>query len=82
MAKEEIKQLSEEFLYILYNSALELIPLSFDNPIKVLYHLKQTGVTGISSGQAVSSHQQNNGSLLQGEQMPTFCRYIDGKGKR
>ena len=30
------------------HSEEELISLSFDNPIKVLYHLKQTGVTGIS----------------------------------
>ena len=33
------------------HSEEELISLSFDNPIKVLYHLKQTGVTGTSSQQ-------------------------------
>ena len=30
------------------HSEEELISLSFDNPIKVLYHLKQTGVTGVT----------------------------------
>lgn len=44
--EELIAALSPHF-DILYSEE-ELIPLLFDNPIKVLYHLKQTGVTGIS----------------------------------
>lgn len=35
--------------YDLIHSEEEQIVLTFDNPVKVLYHLKQTGVTGISS---------------------------------
>ncbi|MDD3037833.1 malonyl-ACP O-methyltransferase BioC [Bacteroides sp.] len=30
------------------HSEEEIIPLRFENPMKVLYHLKQTGVTGLS----------------------------------
>ena len=47
--EELVTALSADFDIL--HSEEELIPLSFDNPIKVLYHLKQTGVTGISSGQ-------------------------------
>ncbi len=35
--------------YELIHSEEEQIVLTFDNPVKVLYHLKQTGVTGTSS---------------------------------
>lgn len=44
--EELITALSPHFDIL--HSEEELIPLFFDNPIKVLYHLKQTGVTGIS----------------------------------
>lgn len=44
--EELVTALSTDFDIL--HSEEELIPLSFDNPIKVLYHLKQTGVTGIS----------------------------------
>ena len=44
--EELVKALSSHFDIL--HSEEELISLSFDNPLKVLYHLKQTGVTGIS----------------------------------
>ena len=44
--EELVTALSSHFDIL--HSEEELISLSFDNPIKVLYHLKQTGVTGIS----------------------------------
>lgn len=37
------------------HSEEELISLSFESPIKVLYHLKQTGVTGLSAPVSIQS---------------------------
>lgn len=43
---EEIKNaLSSDFKIL--HAEEEMIPLAFDNPMKVLYHLKQTGVNGL-----------------------------------
>ena len=44
--EELVAALSPDF-DILYSEE-EIISLTFDNPLKVLYHLKQTGVTGLS----------------------------------
>ncbi len=48
--KENMKEIRAALSthFDILHSEEELIPLSFDNPLKVLYHLKQTGVTGIS----------------------------------
>lgn len=39
------------------HSEEEIISLSFENPIKVLYHLKQTGVNGLSTPPAIKREQ-------------------------
>ena len=53
--EELVTALSSHFDIL--HSEEELIPLSFDNPIKVLYHLKQTGVTGVTGISGQSSGQ-------------------------
>ncbi len=49
-SREELTTTLSAYFNILHSEE-ELISLPFDNPIKVLYHLKQTGVTGLSSRQ-------------------------------
>lgn len=38
------------------HSEEEIIPVSFESPMKVLYHLKQTGVNGLTATSPVPSH--------------------------
>lgn len=45
------------------HSEEEIISLSFENPMKVLYHLKQTGVNGLTSSSADSTNLQRNKPL-------------------
>lgn len=47
-SKEELEAALSFHFDILYSEE-ELIPLSFEDPMKVLYHLKQTGVNGLSA---------------------------------
>lgn len=41
------------------HSEEEIISLSFDHPMKVLYHLKQTGVNGLSKPSSAEAHREN-----------------------
>jgi malonyl-CoA O-methyltransferase len=47
-SREELEAALSLHFDILYSEE-ELIPLSFEDPMKVLYHLKQTGVNGLSA---------------------------------
>lgn len=47
-SKKELEAALSFHFDILYSEE-ELIPLSFEDPMKVLYHLKQTGVNGLSA---------------------------------
>lgn len=45
------------------HSEEEIIPVPFEDPLKVLYHLKQTGVTGVAGSSAhppATARQENN----------------------
>lgn len=47
LSKEELETALSPHFDILHSEE-ELIQLTFDDPMKVLYHLKQTGVTGVT----------------------------------
>ena len=56
---EELEVALSPHFDILYSEE-ELIPLSFEDPIKVLYHLKQTGVNGLSTQSSPTGKQEND----------------------
>lgn len=47
-SREELLSALSAHFQVVYSEE-EHIPLSFDTPLQVLYHLKQTGVTGVTS---------------------------------
>lgn len=53
-SREELET-SLSLHFDILHSEEELIPLSFEDPMKVLYHLKQTGVNGLSSSTSAES---------------------------
>lgn len=58
-SREELEVALSPHFDILYSEE-ELIPLSFEDPIKVLYHLKQTGVNGLSTQSSPAGKQEND----------------------
>ncbi len=58
-SREELEAALSPHFDILYSEE-ELIPLSFEDPIKVLYHLKQTGVNGLSTQSSPVGKQEND----------------------
>ena len=58
-SREELEVALSPHFDILYSEE-ELIPLSFEDPIKVLYHLKQTGVNGLSTQSSPTGKQEND----------------------
>ena len=58
-SREELEGALSPHFDILYSEE-ELIPLSFEDPIKVLYHLKQTGVNGLSTQSSPTGKQEND----------------------
>ena len=58
-SREELEVALSPHCDILYSEE-ELIPLSFEDPIKVLYHLKQTGVNGLSTQSSPTGKQEND----------------------
>lgn len=58
-SKEELETALSLHFEILHSEE-EIIPISFENPMRVLYHLKQTGVNGLSRLTLSSTKQENN----------------------
>ena len=58
--KENMKEVALSPHFDILYSEEELIPLSFEDPIKVLYHLKQTGVNGLSTQSSPTGKQEND----------------------
>lgn len=56
-SKEELEAALSPHFDILYSEE-ELIPLSFEDPMKVLYHLKQTGVNSLSAQSSLYRKQE------------------------
>ena len=57
-SRKELEAALSPHFDILYSEE-EIIPLSFENPMKVLYHLKQTGVTGLSTPASLHTEQNH-----------------------
>lgn len=68
-SREELERNLRPFFHILHSEE-EMIPLTFRTPLEVLYHLKQTGVTGLdtSSVSATTSF-----SLRTRRDLQRFC---------
>lgn len=60
-SREELEMALSPHFDILHSEE-ELIPLSFENPMKVLYHLKQTGVNGLSSPPSTAKNEEDSSS--------------------
>lgn len=60
-SREELETALSSHFDILHSEE-ELIPLSFEDPMKVLYHLKQTGVNGLSSPSSTAENQRDSSS--------------------
>lgn len=58
-SRKELETALSPHFDILYSEE-ELIPLSFEDPMKVLYHLKQTGVNGLSLQPSSAKGKQGN----------------------
>lgn len=76
-SREELEDALSLHFDILHSEE-ELIPLSFEDPMKVLYHLKQTGVNGLSTSVTQSStftKQENNvpGQIRSRRDLLQFC---------
>lgn len=65
--REELEAALSDYFDIVYSEE-EIIPVPFESPMKVLYHLKQTGVNGLTAASPIASHSsaaihQENNSL-------------------
>ena len=69
-SREELEAALSLHFDILYSEE-ELIPLSFEDPMKVLYHLKQTGVNGLSAQSSL--YPKHEKQTLTRRDLQHFC---------